>query len=113
VQREFLEAYFQINRAYARLALWRKNARKGAGPTRERALLRAVEKAIRNREKVEDRYAPRGWSATPVYRDGYAVNIQFSDVVSYHASRQPITSSSSLVLRIPLPPGLRTRLCKS
>ena len=113
VQREFLDAYFRVNLAYARLARWRKTARKLAGSGRDRVLLRAVEKAILNRERVEDRHAPRGWAVTPVYSDGYAVDLKFCDAITARRSRQPVNYSASCVIRIPLPAGLRAHLCKS
>ena len=116
VKRQFLDAYFRINLAYARLVAFRKKGR-SQSPTpkafrMERAILRQIEKAIVSREALEDRYAPRGVVATPVYSDGFTVDVRFTDVQT--GQQAPlIASSSSVRITIALPAALRSKLCKN
>jgi len=112
VKQQFLEAYFRINLAYARLMAYRKKRHSQLPTTVERSLLQQIERAILDREAVEDRHASRGVVATPIYRDGFTVDLLFT-----HAHRgrgcSIIASSSSARLIIALPAGLRSKLCKS
>ena len=111
IKRQFLEAYFRINLAYARLVAWR--AKQPPSGKSERAILREIEKALLHREGLEDRYAARGVVATPAYSEGFTVNVLFSDVHSAQRGRVLIASSSTVRISIPLPAGLRSKLCKS
>ena len=111
MKRQFLDAYFRINLVYARLMAFRKKRPSKAFGT-ERAILRQIEKAIVFRETLEDRYAPRGIVATPVYRDGFTIDVRFTDFKTGEQG-PPITSSSSVRITIALPAALRAKLCKS
>jgi|SoiMethySBSTD1v2_1073268.scaffolds.fasta_scaffold796666_2 hypothetical protein len=114
VQRQFLDVYFQINLAYAKLVALRAKWRSRPPKAAERALLRKIEESLVAREALEDRHACRGVIATPVYRDGFTVEVLFSDV---HAGLKPggalVGSSSSVCLNFRLPAALRAKLCKS
>jgi len=112
VKRQFLEAYFRINLAYARLVAFRTKHSQSAKP-RERAILQEIEKALVHREGLEDRYAARGIAATPVYSSGFTVDLLFNTVHTGQRGRPLIASSASVRITIPLPVGLRSKLCKS
>jgi hypothetical protein len=118
VKFQFVEAYFRINLAYAQLLAFRKKRRPPSATPKafgmERTLLQQIEKAIVFREALEDRYAPRGILATPVYRDGFTVDVRFTDFQTGQQQGGPlIISSSSVRITIPLPAGLRSKLCKN
>jgi hypothetical protein len=107
----FLEAYYRINREYARLVAWReRRARSGATVT-ERALLEAIERAIVAREALEDRFAARGIVAMPVYWNGFAVDVRFKQPGSAAstANGPVVLSSATRVLTFRGPAGLRRR----
>jgi hypothetical protein len=114
VQRQFLDAYFRINKAYAKLVALRTQWDSRPPKAAERALLRKIEQALVAREALEDRHACRGLIATPVYRDGFAVEILFSDAHAAHENGRVLgASSSSVRFAIPLPAALRAKLCKN
>jgi hypothetical protein len=105
---QFLEAYFVINLAYARLVALRRTNRRRVPKHLEEPVLNALEQAITGREKLEDQTAPYGLVATPVYRDGFAVDIRFSDVNTARSS----ASSASVVLTFRPPTSPRPQVCK-
>jgi hypothetical protein len=114
LKREFLEAYFRINLAYARLVELRKKRRSTTPLPAERSRLIEIEKALVAREKLEDRHASRGLIATPVYHHGLTVNVRFADARTARSKAgATVTSSASVRISIPLPPGLRAKLCKN
>jgi hypothetical protein len=107
----FLEAYFLINLAYARLVALRREHNRRVPKRLKQAVLKAIEQAIADREKLEDQAAPYGFLAVPVYERGFAVDIRFSDV---HTASRPVAASSASVLlqfRVPLP--LSATSCKT
>src|SRR5512139_2621300 len=73
VKLHFLAAYYRINAAYAALVAQRKSRGGKSASKKERRLLQRIEEAIVAKERLEDRHAPHGIVASPVYRDGYAV----------------------------------------
>jgi len=80
----------------------------------ERTVLMEIERAIVAREKLEDRYASRGVFVTPVYRDGFTIDLRFTDRKSGPPNSGPvIVSSASVRITIPLPPGFCAKLCKN
>jgi len=114
VQRQFLDVYFQINLAYAKLVALRTKWRSRPPKAAERALLLQIEEALVAREALEDRHACRGLIATPVYLDGLTVEVLFSDAhAGLERGRTLVASSSSICLKIPLPAGFRAKLCKN
>lgn len=113
-KREVLEACHRINQAYARLLALRRAPGFQSPDPREFPLLRAIEAAILARERLEDGHAARGLVATLVYRDGFTVDVRFSDVHSAQSrSATLVTRSSSICLTFALPAGVRARTCKS
>jgi hypothetical protein len=105
---DFLAAYYEINRGYAHLLAIRAERPSERRPDRERAALQAIEIALRNRDELEDFYAPYGIIAEPVLQEGIAVDVRFTfgDVDSAgHKRNQPHFSSTFIT--IPLPPGVK------
>ena len=114
VRRQFLDAYFRINLAYAKLVALRARWRSRPPKAAETALLRKIEEALVAREALENRHACRGFIAAPIYRDGYAVQLLFSDShAGLERGRVLVASSSCVRLNIALPDGVRSELCKS
>lgn len=113
VKRQFLDAYFRINLAYAKLVALRKKWRARPPKAAEHTLLRKIEEALVARERLEDHHACRGVIATPVYQNGFTVSLLFSDAHAGQDRGRFVTSSSSLRLHFALPPGLRTKPCKN
>lgn len=109
---QFLEAYFDINMAYARLVALRKRFVSKVPVAQERKLLREIERTIVAREKLEDLHASHGVFVTPSYRDGFTIDLRFSDGRSA-PKRPPVVSSASVRIVIPLPPGFRSTLAKA
>ncbi len=73
IKLSFLSAFYRTNQAYAWLVAHRKRKRAATLHARERAILQAIEQTLRAREALDDRYAPRGIIAAPVYRNGFVV----------------------------------------
>ena len=104
---EFREAYFIINQCWAHLRQVRARPQEPAFARSERAALQAIENALRHRDELEDRYAPRGVIAEPIARDGFTVDLQFafgSTDASGRYRSEPIISSAELAL-----PARKTR----
>ena len=104
---EFLAAYWEINRAYAHLLEVRAEAPSEKRQQQERAALQEIETALRNRDALEDFYAPYGIIAEPAMKEGYATDIRFTfgDVDSAGQKRNQPRYSSAFIT-IPLPPGV-------
>jgi hypothetical protein len=114
LKRQFLQAYFRINQAYARLVALRKKRGATVPHALERPILLEIERTLVAREKLEDRHASRGVIATPVYRRGFTVDVRFAG--AHTARRQGgaiIISSASVRITIPLPAALRAKPCKN
>jgi hypothetical protein len=103
---EFLAAYWEINRAHARLLEVRAQAPSETQP-QERAALQQIETALRHRDALEDFYAPYGIIAEPIMKDGSAMDIRFTfgDTDSAGQKRNQPRFSSAFIT-IPLPPGV-------
>ena len=111
---QFLEAHYRINLAYARLLALRKERQYRVPKRLEQPFTERIEKAIIEREKLEDRYASRGVIATPVYIAGFAVDVRFVDAHTARLQNAPvITRSASVRLSIRLPHRPRAQSCKS
>jgi hypothetical protein len=114
VQRQFLEAYFQINLDYARLVALRKRHGPKVPNARQRRILMGIERALVAREKLEDLFASRGVFATPVYRDGFTIDLRFTDGQSGRTKGSPtIVSSASVHIIFPLPQGFTQNRAKT
>lgn len=73
VRQEFCEIYHQLNRIGARIQKLRTDDSRGA-----RVLWRALERALRRRDALEDRWSPRGVIAEPVLAEGLVVDVVFT-----------------------------------
>jgi hypothetical protein len=114
VQRRFLDAYFRINLAYAKLVALRGRWRSRPPRVAEHKLLRKIEEALVAREVLAERHACRGVVAIPVYRDGFTVDVRFSDAqTGQERGHWLVASSSSVRLTFGLPVELRRKMCKS
>jgi hypothetical protein len=115
VKLAFLEAYFRINLAYARLLAARFRRTPGSAPRpSERRILLQIEKALVARDRLEDNHAARGLIATAVNLDGFTIDVRFTDAGTAQARRDAIiTSSAAVRITIPLPLEVRAKLCKN
>jgi hypothetical protein len=99
IKLEFCAVYYRLNRLHARLAEMRRHVEALAGDARERDLLQEIEKHLRLRDELEDRYAPYGVIAEVIARDGYAVDIKFTfgDRNVLRQQRTKLISSTALL----------------
>jgi hypothetical protein len=109
VKARFLAAYYRINVEYARLRALRQRRKPRPQPADERATLQALEKAIRAREALEDRYASRGILASPFYQAGFVINVQFQCPGSPAVHPIQVASSSCRSIAFAMPARLRRR----
>lgn len=103
-RREFVAVYGEINRQYAQLRAWRAQPAEGHARNAEYELLQKIEKALLAKEELENRAAARGISVTPVYRDGFTIDLLFQ-----HPGKTRYLvagSSASRFIALPLPPGM-------
>ncbi len=103
IRLSFLSAFYRTNLEYAKLVAHRKRKRVATWHTGERAILQAIEKAIRVREALDDRHAPRGIIAAPVYRNGFVVDVRFQYPGSPSSQPVVILSSASRFITFKLP----------
>lgn len=105
---EFLAAYYHLNCLYARLLEVRRTPASQERDQAEREQLRAIEKALIERDALEDRYAPIGVVAEPLSKDGLTTDVHFSfgnvDATGRLRS-QPLIWSA--VLSVPVPPDVK------
>jgi hypothetical protein len=101
---EFCGVYYVLNRLYMRLVETRNQAESPARNARERATMQEIEKHLRIRDELEDRYAPYGVIAEAIAGDGVTVNIKFT-FGNRNAARRHQTQfvSSSALLIFPKP----------
>jgi hypothetical protein len=107
-KRRFLDAYYRINVAYAELKALRQSS-KHIRLVEERPLLQAIERALRHKESVEDRWASRGMIATAHQLDGITVNVAFSHPGSPAARPISLVASTAVKLTFAVPPRARGR----
>jgi hypothetical protein len=75
---QFLSVYYHLNIGYAELLQVRASQPESKGDAAEHRILRRIERVLRQRDALEDHYAPRGIMAEPVMRHGFAVDLQFT-----------------------------------
>lgn len=93
---EFLAAYYEINRCHQALLSVRASKH---GLVEERTALQAIERALLARDALDDKYAPLGVAATPVFEKGFVKTVNF-----VQAAPQRVASSLSMLFAVPAPP---------
>ncbi len=105
---EFLAVYYELNCKYAELLRLRRKSSGAAHRRIETDCLRAIERILIARDRLEDWYAPYGVIAEPVIERGFTIDVRFSfgnvDVRGLPRS-EPIMLTA--YVPIPLPPGTR------
>jgi hypothetical protein len=104
IRREFCAVYYRLNRLHARLTALQTGAPDFPREDRERQLLREIEKHLRIRDELEDRYAPFGVIAEAITREGFTTKIAFTfgDRNILRQQRMQLISSTALLF-IPEP----------
>ena len=104
-QLAFLNAYYDLNRAYFDLLEYRSNEAKAKADTAmERLLMQAAEAALLVVENLDAHYRKIGLIATPNQVDGCIVDVVFHDAISALEDRQceqSGTTMSSAYFRVP------------
>lgn len=107
MKRQFVAAYHKINRSYARLLALRAKPHRQAGAD-ERSVLQSIEKALLAKNALEDKYAPYGIDVSPVFEEGFIVDLGFCSRFTIPPSPVSRRSSSALVV-LPFPRARRRR----
>lgn len=109
IRLQFLAAYYELNRSYARLMQLRRAAPKKPGTPQagEAAALKQIEAILRRRDALEDRYACLGVIAEPVMQKGFTVDVTFSFGTERRATDIQGGGYSSAYITIPLPAGVK------
>jgi hypothetical protein len=103
---EFCAVYYELNRLYAKLMETRSQADSPKRSVRERAVMQEIEKYLRVRDELEDRYAPYGVIAEAITQAGLTVNIKFTfgdREVAGQRQMQFVSSSALLIFPKPRP----------
>jgi len=105
---DFLAAYYELNREYARLREVRQQPDSPERNEADRERLQAIEKVLILRDGLEDRYAPLGVIAEPVVKDGFTVDLKvsFGNVDAAGRQRSDLYTITTFV-PIPLPKGMK------
>ncbi len=105
---EFAEAYYEINRRYAKLLQLRAKSLPTGMAVQEREQMQNLEQALKSRDELEDRYAPLGVIVEPVMRAGFAVDLKcgFGNVDEQGRKRSELVTITGSV-PIPLPSGAK------
>jgi hypothetical protein len=74
----FLSVYYKLNSGYADLLQVRASLPGSERDAAEHRILRRIERALRQRDALEDHYAPVGIMAEPVMCQGFAMSLQFT-----------------------------------
>jgi len=108
IKLQFLEAYYDLNCAYARLFAARQEAESPARREAEKKLLQNVERLLIMRDGLEDQYAPLGVIAEPVVKDGFTVNVilSFGNMDAAGRLRSELYTITAS-LPVPLPKGFK------
>jgi len=108
VKRRFLDAYWRINVQYAGLRALR-GGRRPVQFAQERPFLKAIERALRAKDALEDRWASRGLVATPEWFNGIAINVAFAHPGSPVPRPASPIASASVALSFAVPRRARGR----
>ena len=105
---EFLAAYYELNREYARLREVRQQPDSPARIEAERERMQTIEKALIRRDGLEDRYAPLGVIAEPVVKMGFTTDLKISfGNVDAAGRRRSDWYTMTACVPIPLPKGAK------
>jgi hypothetical protein len=77
VMLEFLAIYYELNHAYSQLLQAKIRTESSGDASEQRRGQQCLEQWLVRRDALEDRYAPAGVIAEPVYENGFTVNVQF------------------------------------
>jgi hypothetical protein len=107
---EFLALYYDLNRQYAALLQVRKEPKSAGQASTEHEHLRAIEKTLISRDRLEDHCAPFGVIAEPLIEKGFTVDVTFS-FGNIDARGRPRSEGIKVTayVPIPLPPGTSLR----
>ncbi|MCI0539602.1 MAG: hypothetical protein L0Z50_30700 [Verrucomicrobiales bacterium] len=105
---EFCAVYYRLNLLHAQLTEMRKNAGDSDGDRRACDLMGEIEKHLRLRDELEDRYAPYGVIAEAIAKDGFTVEIKFTfgDRTVLREQRTRLISSTALIFFGPDDPSI-------
>jgi hypothetical protein len=103
IKREFLAAYYALNRAWASLRQVRKLKSSAARTQRERLPMLKIERALRRRDALEDYYAPFGIAVEAVLRHGFAVELKFTAGATAPPGRTPTNAIEVFSAEVPIP----------
>lgn len=78
IKLRFLSVYYHLNIGYTDLLQVRASQPGSERDAAEHRVLRRIERTLRQRDALEDHYAPLGIMAEPVMCQGFAVNLQFT-----------------------------------
>jgi len=108
IRLKFLAAYYRINQAYALLLENRRahDIASAEGKTAELEALRAIEVQLRERDALEDEFAPVGIIAEPVSLNGFTIDLKFTLGAAQRSKFGPHDFYSSTYISIPLPAGV-------
>jgi hypothetical protein len=107
---EFLAVYYELNCQYAALLQVRKKPKSLQRTRAEDGHLKAIERILIARDRLEDLYAPCGVIAEPVIEKGFTIDVTFSfgNVDARGVPRSEFLKVTAYV-PIPLPPGTQFR----
>lgn len=96
---DFCTVYYHLNILHAQLSRMRKNPADLASGEHEREILLKMEKYLRRRDELEDRFAPCGVIAEAQAKDGFTVNIKFTfgDHNILREQRSKLIKSSAMI----------------
>jgi hypothetical protein len=107
IKLEFLAVYYGLNCECSSLLAVRAQPDTPQRKETELETLRAIERLLAARDRLEDKYAPLGVIVEPVTRDGFTVNmnISFGNVDAFGRLRSDYYTITAHV-PVPLPEGV-------
>lgn len=99
IKLEFCAVYYRLNQLHAKLTEMRGNAGEPDGESCAPELMQEIEKQLRLRDELEDRYSPYGVIAEAIAKDGFTVKIKFTfgDRTVLREQRTRLVSSTALI----------------
>ena len=106
IKLEFLAAYYELNRAQARLLETRSSANSHQGREAEKKCLQAIEGLLVRRDQLEDLHAPLGVIAEPVVEDGFTKDLMITFGNLDAEQRRPEWHPFTAFVPIAVPDGI-------